>query len=651
MHSEPQAQRLSRAVAIANIPVLAMVLVHLTGDLRWLEAPYAPTRNRGLDDNADGGLPRDVQDEVREAAVRALTGWFDGRPPTLADPPHDLLVRMLSVSMGEDVPDEYGPLLAEELALAVAPAPAPSLDTPEGFEVLVVGAGLSGIAMGRRLLEAGVPFTIAEKNPTVGGTWLENAYPGAAVDVPSALYSFSFAPHDWQHVFASRDALLAYLEEISAPIRDRIEFDTTVEKLAWDDASRSWTAETVGDGTRQVRSFSVVVSAVGGLNRPKLPAVDGLDTFSGPVVHTARWPQDLEVDGRRVGVIGNGASAIQVVPAIAGRVAELAVFQRSPQWVAPFKQYLQPVPHDLRWLVGAVPLYRIWARLRAGWTFNDRVHGALQKDPEWPHPERAVSATNDAHRRHFTRYIEEQLQGHPGLIEKATPSYPPFGKRILLDTGWYAALKRPNVELVTASIERVQPGGVLTADGAFHELDVLVCATGFDATRYLAPMEVRGRSGLTLRDAWDDDDARAYLGMTVPDYPNLFILYGPNTQAGHGGSLVGTAEVQIHHILDLLAKMRERGAVVAECRRDVHERFAAEVDRRHERMIWTHPGMNTYYRNSRGRVVVSSPFRVVDYWHRAREASLDDYDLEYADPPGPDDLGSAVAPTAQRGSD
>ncbi len=620
--------RLREAVAVANVPVLCLLLVQLSGDERWLREPYAPTRNRGLDDNPTGGLPEAVQAEIRGAAYAAIAAWLGGKPVALAAPSHELLVRMLAVSMGEEVPEEYGPMLAQEVSVAHDPEPVPAIAADPG--VLVVGAGLSGLAMTRRLAEAGVTATVVEKNPTVGGTWLENRYPGAAVDTPSTLYSFSFAPREWRHVFATRDELHAYLEELSEPIRDQIEFGTHVESMVWDEPTQRWTVVTVCDGRRSERSFRVVITAVGGLNRPKLPTIAGLDDFGGPVVHTARWPDDLDVTGKRVGVIGNGASSMQVVPAIAERVDSLAVFQRSPQWAAPFEQYQQPIDEPLRWMTATVPLYRIWSRLRAGWTFNDRVYEALQKDPEWEHPERAVSAQNDAHRRAFTRYIEEQLAGHPDLLEKALPTYPPFGKRILLDTGWYAALKREDVELVTDRIERVEPGAVVTADGTRRELDVLVCATGFDAARFLAPMEIRGRSGRTLRDTWDDDDPRAYLGMTVPDFPNLFILYGPNTQAGHGGSLIGSAEVQVHHVLDLLAKLAAAGAAVAEVRTDVYERFGQEVDARHERMIWTHPGMDTYYRNRRGRVVVSTPFRVVDYWRMARTADLGDYDLQPA---------------------
>jgi len=327
-------------------------------------------------------------------------------------------------------------------------------------------------------------------------------------------------------------------------------------------------------------------------------------------------------------VIGSGASAMQLVPAIADEVAALTVFQRSPGWAAPFEQLHVEIPEPLRLLSREVPLYRIWYRLRAGWTFNDRVHEALQKDPSWPHPERAVNAINDAHRRFFTGYVESELADRPDLVDAVLPDYPPYGKRILLDNGWYRTLTRDHVELVTEAVAEVRPHAVVTESGEEHDADVLVCATGFDVVRFLAPMDIRGRSGRTLRETWDDDDARAYLGLAVPDFPNLFMVYGPNTQAGHGGSLIGTAEAQLHYVMDLLGRMLRGGIGAVECRPEVYEEYNRRIDAAHEAMVWTHPGMETYYRNARGRVVVNTPWRVVDFWHMTRAADLDDYAVE-----------------------
>ncbi|MCW3064222.1 MAG: NAD(P)/FAD-dependent oxidoreductase [Solirubrobacterales bacterium] len=634
MHAEAEAH-LREAVAIANIPTLLPVLVQLTGETRWLEGAYRPERNRGLDDNTTGGLPEEVQEEIRAAALAALVAWRDGKPPAMPEPPPELLVRMLGVAMGEEVPPEYGPMIDAELRHAgIAPdEPEPRVPVPRGFSVLVIGAGVSGIAAAIRLQDAGIPYTVLERNDRVGGTWLENRYPGAGVDTPSALYSFSFARHDWSKYFALRDELHGYLEGVAADhdVTPNIHFETEVVSAIYDEDAQGWTVTgRRADGSTETHRANVVISAVGGFTRPKMPTIAGLESFAGPCVHTARWPEDLDLAGKRVAVIGNGASAMQLVPAIAEDVESVTVFQRSPQWAAPFELFHADVPEPLRWLAKTVPLYRVWYRLRAGWTFNDRIHPTLQKDPDWPHPERAVNAVNDAHRRFFTRYIEAELGDRPDLMEKVLPDYPPYGKRILLDNGWYRTLTRENVHLVTEPIAAVRADRIVTSSGAEHDIDVLVCATGFDVVRFLAPMEIRGRSGRTLRETWDDDDARAYLGLTVPDFPNLFTIYGPNTQAGHGGSLIGTAEAQVHYVLDLIRQMLARGLGAVECRPEVYDDYGRRVDEAHEKMIWTHHGMETYYRNSRGRVVVNTPWRVVDYWHMSRRADLDDYRVEPA---------------------
>jgi 4-hydroxyacetophenone monooxygenase len=626
--------RLREAIELANVPILLPVLVQLTGDDRWLQPPYLPTRNRGLDDNPSGGLPEQIQAEIRAAALSAILAWWAGGPVALPDPEPELMVRMLSVVMGEEIPAEYGPMLAEEAAISTEPRVEEPVEVPPGFRVLIVGGGVSGLTMGLKLGQMGIPFTILEKNAEIGGTWYENRYPGAGVDTPSALYSFSFSQdHQWTKFFALRDELYGYLKETfeQAGVLSSVQLETEVVSATYDEVEQGWAVTARrADGSTEELTANVVITAVGALNRPKWPAIDGLDRFAGTLVHTARWPDDLDLTGRRVGVIGNGASSMQLVPAIAERVESVTVFQRSPQWAAPFELLHVDIAEPLRWLIAAVPPYRVWYRLRAGWTFNDRIHSTLQKDPEWEHPERSVNAVNDAHRRFFTRYMESMLGDHPELLAKALPDYPPYGKRILLDNGWFRSLTRDNVHLVTDRIGEITPDGVVTEDGTAHEFDVLVCATGFQATRFLSPMDLHGRSGVGLREVWQDEDARAYMGMTVPDYPNLLMLYGPNAQGGHGGSLIGTAEMQTHYLASMLRQMLERGIGAIEPRRELYDDYNRRVDEAHEQMIWTHPGMDTYYRNSRGRVVVNTPWRVIDYWEMTRDADLDEYVVEPA---------------------
>jgi 4-hydroxyacetophenone monooxygenase len=622
----------SDAISRANIPTLLMVLTHLTGDLRWLEAPYLPTRTRGLGDNDSGGLPDAIQREVRAAATEAILAWKAGAPVALPHPDHELLVRMLTVSLGEQIPPEYGPMIEHELRQAVGPSVKAATPPFPGFRVLVIGAGMSGICASVELAKAGIDHQIIEKHHTIGGTWLENRYPGCGVDVPSHLYSYSFAPHDWQKYFALRDDIHAYFEKVTDDfgVRDRIRFNTEVERATYDADTQEWAVDVrTAEGIQETLRANVVISAVGAFNKPTRPKLPGLDSFAGPSIHTAHWPAEgIDLTGKRVALIGNGASAMQIAPAIAEQVKELTIFARSPHWAAPFEKFKVPVPESVQLLLREMPLYYAWYRLRLSWAFNDKSHAALQKDPNWEHPERSLNAINEAHRQIMTRYIEGELGDRTDLLEKVVPTYPPFGKRLLLDNGWYRMLRRNNVTLCTDAVAKVHADHLTTTAGDNVEADVIIWATGFDVVHFLAPLQIRGRSGVTIHEEWQGDDARAYLGTAVPGFPNFFCLYGPNTQFGHGGSLIAVIERQLHYVLSVVQMMLDQGAGTVEVRRDVHETYYKKVDAAHENMVWTHKGMATYYRNSKGRVTVNSPFRIVDVWTMTESADPADFEME-----------------------
>jgi len=619
-------QRLRDAVDAANLPTLAMVTFQLTGDARWLEEPYRPVRSSGLGPNDSGGLDATAAAELRVAAVEAITSWSRGAEPAVPNPDLDLLRRMLSIAMGEAVPDEYEKLMREEMGFEPDSGPAvvaPAVVAERDLSVVIIGAGISGLIAGLRLQQAGVPFTILERNDEVGGVWLTNTYPGAGVDTPSYLYSFSFFPRNWSTHFGKRDEMTAYTAEMADhfDLRKHIEFGVSVDSATWDEHQQRWT---VTAGSRSWDA-SAVISAVGLFNNPKIPNLPGMASFRGPIFHTAQWPADMDVTGKRVAVVGTGASAMQVVPAIVDGTAHLSVFQRSPQWIAPNAEYFAKVGEDVHWLMEHVPYYHAWYRFRLAWVFNDRVHASLQIDENWEHPERSLNAVNDGHRRFFTRYLEEQLDDRPDLVEKCLPDYPPFGKRMLLDNGWFAALRRDDVELVTDGVARITETGVVTDAGESYDADVVVLSTGFDAQHYLPGIEVRGRDGVRLHDTWGEDDAVAHLGITVPGFPNLFLMYGPNTNSGAGGSFIFVAEAQGRYIVDLITSMAREGTGALECRPEALQRWVADVDARHQRMVWSHPGMTTYYRNSRGRIVTNSPYRVVDYWAMTHDPDLADF--------------------------
>jgi 4-hydroxyacetophenone monooxygenase len=372
---------------------------------------------------------------------------------------------------------------------------------------------------------------------------------------------------------------------------------------------------------------SALISAVGQLNRPRLPDIPGRESFAGPAFHSAEWQHQHGLEGRRVAVIGTGASAFQLAPEIARQASRLVVFQRSPPWMVPNARYHARVSEAKKWLLRHVPYYARWYRFLLFWPGSDGLMPSLVVDPEWAHPERSVNAVNDFMREYFTQYMAQQIGDDPELLAKVVPTYPPFGKRMLQDNGtWLATLKRDNVDLVTEPIAAITPRGVRCADGTEHAVDVIVFATGFHANRFLWPMEISGRDGVTLRERWGEEP-RAYLGITVPGFPNLFCLYGPGTNLAHAGSIIFHSECQVRYVMGCLVGLLGGGFAAMDCRTDVHEAYAERFDARHATMVWSHPGMNSWYKNSHGKVLTTSPWRLVDYWGWTRAPALDDYEL------------------------
>ena len=630
------AHAFEEAVHIANIPTLLMVLYQLTGDAKWLEAPYTPRRPRGIDDNDDGRLPPEIQEEIRTAATDAILAWRATGDVAIPRPSDADLVRMLTVSMTDNtIPDTYGEIIASDMGFApeVPVAPRGPLTVPAGFKVLIIGGGISGICAAVQLQREGIAFEILEQKPSFGGTWYGNRYPGSGVDTPNHLYSFSFADYDWPNYFSLRDEIFDYVASVADRfgLAKHTRFGVTVQSLRYDEARQIWQVEIKGPDGVTVEEVPVVISAVGVLDIPKTPPIPGLETFPGPCFHTAYWPADIDVTGKRVAVIGNGASAMQVVPAIADKVGSMVIFARSKQWAAPFPKFKEKVPEPIRMLMREVPLYQQWYRQRLAWTFNDRIHSTIQKDPEWPHPERSLNATNDTHRRAFTDYIIEEIGDRQELLDDLLPDYPPFGKRMLLDNGWYRTCARDNVTLIPEHLAEVRGSTLVAPSGREAEADILVLATGFKATEFLASIDVYGRDGRRLADQWQGDDARAYLGTTIPGFPNFFTLLGPNIGLGHGGSIIGPVENQMKHVMGLMEKMFRQQATTIEVRQDVHDDYNERVDAAHDRMVFTHPGMENWYRNSRGRIVAITPWRHDDFWRMTRDASDADYLIEGAE--------------------
>lgn len=628
--------RLREAVAGADIVPLLMSLVHLTGDGRWLDEASAHIKGGW---SFLASLPDDLQQRIRDELVETLKDIACGRrqPAQISE---DLLTRMMHTSVGQTVPPEYNAVFREEAGFdhrdyrAVPWRRQVSSAQLASFQVLIIGAGFSGIGMAIKLEEAGIPYAIIEKNDDVGGTWLENRYPGCGVDTPCHFFSYSFAPNpEWSSFFAKRDEILQYIVDCVERygIRKSIRFGEQVVAARYDEANAVWRVQTrSSDGAERDLTANVLVTAVGALNRPAIPDIKGLADFAGPAFHTAQWNAGVDLTGKRVAMIGTGASGMQTAPSIAGDVARLTIFQRSPHWAIRHPLYHASVGDDVKWAIRHVPYYVSWFRFQLFWAASDGFHRTLQIDPEWSTPEQSINADNQRMRDDLIDYIKSHIGDRPDLLAKTIPPYPPFGKRMLRDNHWYEMLKRPNVTLVTGNVDHIEKNAIVAADGSRHEADVIVLATGFQAARMLGPIEVYGRGGKRLRDQWGEDDARAYLGITLPEYPNFFMIYGPNTNLAHGGSAIFHSECQIRYTMEGIRELIETGARSIECRRAPYEAYNAKVDAALERMVWSHRAMTNWYKNKRGRVVMNSPWRLVDYRNMTEHMDPADYVFERA---------------------
>jgi len=545
-----------------------------------------------------------------------------------------LLRRIMSVGMGEPVADEFVPLLREQTGLGPQPdrskRPARNRVAAD-HEVLIIGAGLSGMAAAIKLQEAGYNFTIIEKAPEVGGTWYSARYPGVGVDTLSHFYSYSFELNpDWSTYTPKGGEMQDYLVRASHKygIRDRIRFETKVVKLAWNDEDQRW-AVTVrkADGSEETIRDNAVINAQGPIHFWEWPKIEGLDTFQGVKMHTAAWDPSVDLKGKRVALVGTGASAAQCGPAIAGDVEQLTVFMRSHHWVLPNATAGKPVPEAVQWAMRNIPQYLEWFRFNVYWTSSDGLYQNLLKDPEWADHPHSISATNDALRGYCLHHLNQTLADRPDLLAKLTPDVPVFSKRIVMDTNWLPMFLRDNVALETTGIERITPTGIRTADGVEHEFDVLIFATGYNLARMTGGLEIKGREGRDLQALWGDEDPFAYFGMMVPGFPNYFHMNGPNSGPNHGAGVNLLSEAQVHYILECLDLMAEEGVAAIEPTEAACEQFNEMVQGQMPNMIWTHPKSKTYYKNSKGRVIVSWPFRLVDFWNRSRKPIVEDLTL------------------------
>jgi 4-hydroxyacetophenone monooxygenase len=620
------------ALAEASVPALLMSMIHMTGDTTLLDELPGPYLLIAMD--LQGGMSEHDKDVVRRRAFDVVRDYRDrGCPPPFVPGEHQLR-EMLDVISAGDVTEEFVDYIAADLRMSHADEDGPELaSTPDqraGFPVVVIGCGEAGLLAGIKLKKAGIPFTIVERQPAVGGTWLANRYPGCRVDIPNQYYAYSFEPSDhWSHFYSEQPEILQYLNDVMErhDIAPNVRFDSEVVAAAWDDRTGIWHVQTRGPAGSQTLTARAVICAVGQFSNAVIPDIKGSNDFDGPMFHSADWDETVDLTGKRIAVIGAGASGFQLVPAIAPAAARVDVYQRTAQWIAPNIHYHQPVGEPAKWAVRHLPYYGRWLRFVSWWPITDGAADRVIVDPGWDTGGLSVSRANHELRELFIAWMRT-FTADDDLLAKVIPDYPPLGKRTLQDDGtWLRTLQRDDVALIQDGIAEITARGVTTVDGTHRPADVLIWATGFDVNHQLGPIDVRGLDGLELNEAWGDA-AYAYLGVTVPGFPNFYCMYGPGTNAVNGTSIVYNSECQMRYILGCIDMVLAGGVTSAVPRAKVCDDYIRRSRERAKTMVYTHPSVtSSYYKNSSGDVPTLLPWRMVDYWKWTNRPDPGDYEL------------------------
>lgn len=615
------------AVQFLDPMALRGVLYQLTGDeeLAKIEVERVLT---SLTDIYSIKEQADI-DCLRAKAAALLKSYRDSGPGEIPIGPPERLRTSMSLTAGEEVPTEEFDLWLEQMALdpyarGLVWTDLKVAERAETFSVVVIGAGMGGLNAAVQLSHAGIPFTVLEKNPEVGGTWFENRYPGARVDTASRTYTHIFGvDFPYPSRFCEQAENEKYVNWVADyfDIRKNIEFYTEVRSVTWDEEVKLW--EVVADSPDGSRTWRVnaVISAVGFLNRPNIPDIPGLKRFQRPWFHAARWPTGLEYAGKRVAVVGSGCTGYQLVPELVKEAEHVYLLQRNPSWAYDTPGYLSPNPPEVNWLDRNFPYLTNFIRFQMGWF---RAHGRVAEpdeiDPDFQDPY-AISALNKQVRDQRIAFIQSKFGDRPDLMEKMVPSNPPYSSRnVIIDPKYsiYDALLLDNATLVTEGIREVLEDRIVFQDGSECEVDIIVLATGFRATEYLWPMEIRGRGGRELNDLWAKDGARAYLGAMVPGFPNFFMLYGPNTNHNFSFAAIHLQELVTRFALECFEGLLSEGKDAVDVTEDAYWRFNSELDRLQAHKAYLYPGVKTYYNNDYGRSPTNGVFDARLMWNWLR---------------------------------
>jgi len=619
-------QTLESALDSASFPVVAALLVHFTGDISILEK--LPRPNQAVLGEIQGFLSEDDKQTIKKIALKEISKFFSNHEVNdIYVPSNEELNKMMSFIVGENVSPDYIPMMLRDLNITSQDLKLSSVTTKPSLEVLIIGAGMSGILAAIKLAERGIKFKIYEKNINLGGTWFENRYPGARVDIANHFYSYSFEEnHQWSEHFSQQPELLDYFKRCfdKYDIQKNTYFETQVTDMKFDDETKMWEVTSIHNKKSNKEVINIVLSCVGQLNQPKIPDIKGMDEFQGNMFHSSKWPDDDVIAGKKVAVVGSGASAFQIVPSIAKYCEQLTIFQRSPPWMFPNPKYHEQVDEEKKWLLENLPFYSRWYRFLLFYPGSDQLLDSLFVDPSWKDRSDSINQQNDEMRKLFTSAMLAQIS-NKSLIDKVIPNYPPFGKRMLQDNGaWLEALHLPNVTLLAEGVEQMNSRGIIGLEKE-HEFDTVVFATGFKAQDFFDPINIDCGSG-SFKSIYEDSPV-SYLGITFSSIPNFFAMYGPGTNLAHAGSIIFNSECQINYICSAIEHMLNNDYKVIKVKPKIEKQYQDRFDKRHKKMVWQHANVSSWYQNSKGKVVTTSPWRLVEYWNWTNNFNADEYDF------------------------
>ncbi len=627
----PDRSFIERAVAYANPNALRMALFQATRDPEIAAMPATRVMVGGSESVVID--PADVERIQKKAVDFLLDHAGEPTPQEVPAAELDELVQMAEARTISLFDLEMRRLLPSFGDFPHRARWSGANRAPAGFSVAIIGGGFAGVAMAVQLEQLGIDYQLFERRQELGGVWSMNRYPDVRVDTLSAIYQFGFEKHyPWSEHFAQQEEVREYLDHVAHKygVRDKIRLGHDVRTARYDDAAHQWqlTIEVDGEGTVE-HTAQVVVTASGLFAQPKPLDVPGVERFEGQIVHTVQWSDAVRYEGRKVAIIGNGSTGVQVLSKVAEHADKVYVCQRTPQWITPRTGYGRPIEEELRWLIENMPCYWNWDKFVAGMSSTD-LREQLVVDREWIRAGGSVNERNDALRTVLEGYIAQQVGGRQDLIDQLVPNYAPMARRPVVDNNWYAALTRDNVELVTTGITSFDEHGIHLADGRYVEVDLCVTAVGFDTQKYLWPTQYYGRGDVSLEEAWSDG-ARAHLGMTVPDFPNLFMLNGPNSQpVASGTGLPCWFEIWSRYIAEGIVAMIESGHAAMVVRPEVCAEYNRLIDDESRTLLYMAENgvpQKNYYVNDAGRLQVIAPFTGERVFAMSSKVDLGDFEM------------------------